>query len=238
MDSSGCPLWIDPGRAFRLDVKVSKYVADGEYGRDEHFEQLIKDRWNDKVAVLAVDVVNKYGQNANPSSGVTSAEGSAAVGNAQGSSVFDNVEDNADTYSSPPPYVPVEVEEDVDWAELTILVEPDDDGDAKKAADEDTVYEAMSFKAADERADEAARESVPIPTMTAEMQSDMAEAGVPVDDNVDDEPLFDWDRDNPDMSVSVCYPSVPDFRLAVRQHAIVNEFELETPHSKNQSSSG
>ena len=36
--------------------------------------------------------------------------------------------------------------------------------------DEDKVYEAMGFKAADERAEEAAREAIPIPTMIAEMQ--------------------------------------------------------------------
>jgi len=88
----------------------------------------------------------------------------------------------------------------------------------------------MGFKAADERVEEAARQAVHIPTMTAEMQSDMAEA----DDNVEEEPLFDWDRDNPDMSVGTCYPSMQDFRLAVKQHAIVNEFELATAHSDKQ----
>ena len=94
--------------------------------------------------------------------------------------------------------------------------------------------EAMGFKAVDERAEEAAREAVHIPTMTAEMQKDMGESVVPVDDNVPDEPMFQWDRDNPDMSVGVCYPSMDDFRLAVRQHAIVKEFELATAHSDTQ----
>jgi hypothetical protein len=67
--------------------------------------------------------------------------------------------------------------------------------------------------------------------MTAEMQEDMAEASVPVDDHADFEPMFDWDRDNPDMSVGVSYPSMDDFRLAVRQHTIVKESELATAHS-------
>ena len=120
----------------------------------------------------------------------------------------------------------VEEVEEVDWAELTIVAEPSEDGGAKEVADEDKVYEAMGFKAVDERAEEAAREAVPIPTMTAEMQSDMADGAVPVDDHVGEEPMFDWDRDNPDMSVGVSYPSMDDFRLAVRQHAIVKEFEL------------
>jgi hypothetical protein len=114
---------------------------------------------------------------------------------------------------------------------LTILAEPNEDGEAKEVVDEDKVYEAMGFKAADARAEEAAREAVPIPTMTAEMQSDMADVAVPVDDHVGEEPMFDWDRDNPDMSVGVSYPSMDDFTLAVRQHAIVKEFELHTAHS-------
>ena len=126
--------------------------------------------------------------------------------------------------------MPVEEAEEVDWAELTILVEPNEDGEAKEVADEDKVYEAMGFKAADERVDEAARKAVPIPTMTAEMQSDMIDGAVPVDDHVGEEPIFDWDMDNPDMSIGISYPSMDDFRLAMRQHAIVKEFELHTAH--------
>jgi len=59
----------------------------------------------------------------------------------------------------------------------------------------------------------------------------MVDAAVLVDDHVGEEPMFDWDRDNPDMSVGVSYPSMDDFRLAMRQHAIVKEFELHTAHS-------
>ena len=59
----------------------------------------------------------------------------------------------------------MEEAEEVDWAELTILAEPNEDGEAKEVADEDKVYEAMGFKVAEE----ATREVVPIPTMTAEM---------------------------------------------------------------------
>jgi hypothetical protein len=130
--------------------------------------------------------------------------------------------------------VPTDVPEPVDWANLTILPDGNDDGFAKVAVDEDKVYEAMGFKATDERTKEAAREAVPIPTMTSEMTRDMGEVVVPVDDNVPEEPVFEWDRGNPDMSVGVCYPSMDDFRLAVRQHAIIKEFELATAHSDTQ----
>jgi hypothetical protein len=128
--------------------------------RNEHFEQLINDRWNDRVAVLVVDVVNKHDQTANASSSVrctssvTSAQGSVAAHNAHGSAavgnadsdVPDNVEGTGDTCISPPLSMPVEAAEPVDWAELTILAGPDEDGEAKEAVDEDKVYEAMGFK--------------------------------------------------------------------------------------------
>ena len=67
--------------------------------------------------------------------------------------------------------------------------------------------------------------------MSAEMQADMNDVAVNVDDTVDVEPMHEWDRDNPDMSVGTCYPSMAEFRLAVRQHAIVKEFEYDTEHS-------
>jgi len=35
------------------------------------------------------------------------------------------------------------------------------------------------------------------------------------------------------MDVGAIYPSMPEFRLAVRQHAIVGEFELHTEKSDN-----
>ena len=59
-----------------------------------------------------------------------------------------------------------------------------------------------------------------------EVEEEMEAAAIPVDDNEATEPLFFYDRDNPDMSVGTLYPSMPQFRLAVKQHAIVKEFEL------------
>jgi hypothetical protein len=127
--------------------------------------------------------------------------------------------------------VPPEEAALVDWVELTILQEEKDDGEAKHATDEERVYEAMGFRPADERAEEAAREAIPIPQIPPEVQAEMAEAAILVDDHDGQEPMFDWDRENPDLSVGVSYPSMNDFRLAVRQHAIVKRFELATVHS-------
>jgi hypothetical protein len=48
----------------------------------------------------------------------------------------------------------------------------------------------------------------------------MDEAGIFVDDNGPEEPILDWDRDNPDMSVGTMYQNMVEFRLALKQHAI------------------
>jgi hypothetical protein len=119
----------------------------------------------------------------------------------------------------------------IDWTSLTIL-EDDDDGLQHQIVDEDQVYEAMGFKEANGRMEAEDRtDEVVIPAMSTQMHAEMEEAAVEVDDTVPEEPMFEWDRDNPDMSVGICYPSMPEFRLAMRQYAIVHEFEYETEKS-------
>lgn len=233
-----------PSQALSVWVVDSNSGSEWKIRKDEHFAQVIKARWDERVAALVVDVVrigddvqrSDNGSNFRSSiSGVTTGDCSAFHGNDRGSGFIpDNVEGTADTSSSPPPAppsMPNPIPAEVDWATLTTEQLLEDDGFAHAAADEDKVYEAMGFQAADERAEEAARRAVPIPAMSAEMTRDMEEAAVPVDDFAQEEPLFDWDRDNPDMSVGTCYPSMKDFRLAVKQHAIKGQFELITPHS-------
>ena len=104
---------------------------------------------------------------------------------------------------------------EVDWTTLTIIGQPDDDGLAKEVADEDKVYEAMGFKESEATIEEG-RQEVPILAMLEEMQADMSEAAVNVDGIVDEELMHEWDRDNPDLSVGTCYPSMTEFRLAIR----------------------
>jgi hypothetical protein len=67
--------------------------------------------------------------------------------------------------------------------------------------------------------------------MKSELQREIREAAIPMDDRETTEPVYDWDRDVPDMSVRTHYPCMYDFRLVVKQHAIVNEFELGTEKS-------
>jgi len=198
--------------------------------RDEHLQQMVKDRWNERKAFIVVDVVSKGGCTDKGSSAARCVSGVTNGSHVGPSHVPDDAEECGDTCSSPPPPPPpAEQPVAVDWNTLTIQENPDDDGLATQLVDEEQVYEAMGFKEAEEQ--EAARNEVPIPVITAEMEADMNEAAVNVDDTIDAEPMYEWDRDNPDMSVGTCYPNMDEFRLAVRQHAIKKEFELDTKHS-------
>jgi hypothetical protein len=115
----------------------------------------------------------------------------------------------------------------VDWSTLTVILDGDCDGKALDVVNEDEIYEAFGFK----QADEEQVDDIPIPNIPPEVQAEMEEAAIPVNDNIDAEPVFVWDRDNPDMTVGTLYPCMNDFRMAVKQHAIVNEFELGTEKS-------
>ena len=150
---------------------------------------MIKDRWDERLAFLSVDVVRKDGCTDNASSAASKARCVSGVTN-EPSDVPDDVEGCGDTCSSSslPSEQPVAV---VDWSSLTILETPADDGLATQLVDEDKVYEAIGFMEAEATEEAADREEVPIPGMTTEMQADMNEAAVNVDDTIEEEPMYE-----------------------------------------------
>ncbi|WVZ98256.1 hypothetical protein U9M48_043721 [Paspalum notatum var. saurae] len=190
---------------------------------DSHLMEMIDARLEDKVMYLSVEVVAKEGYKSAPSS--SSAHYHSAVSNGE-QCLADSIGFNvADTCSSP------NTGDIIDWDALTIIPEGDLDGDATILLDEDKFFEAMGLKAADELAAGDAMGEVPIPAVPNEIQAEMIEAAMLVDDIDAAEPIIDWDRDNPDISVGAVYPCMKDFRLAVKHYAVRNEFELGTEKS-------
>ena len=84
--------------------------------RDEHFQQMIKDRWDKRLVIIVVDIVRKDGSTGNGSSGASKARCVSGVtsGPIGGSRVvYDDVEGCDDTCSSPaetPTDLPIEVD--------------------------------------------------------------------------------------------------------------------------------
>lgn len=167
-------------------------------------------------------MTSKASDSAPPRFAVTNAEASYARTYAEGA---------GDTCTSPPGEIPQDQADELDWESLTIIPEGDKTDEQIPIVDEELIYDAIGLKDKNERAEEGRVEDIPIPGMCSEVQRDIAEEAIPVDDTEPTEPMYDWDRDNPDMSVGTHYPCMSDFRLTVMQYAIVNEFELGTEKS-------
>jgi hypothetical protein len=56
-------------------------------------------------------------------------------------------------------------------------------------------------------------------------------AAIPTSDVVPSEVLISYDKNNPPMVVGTLYPTMEEFKMAVRQYAINKEFDLETEKS-------
>lgn len=187
-------------------------------------------RWNQQVAHLCVEVVEKDGYQ---SAGTAGSNATGGLGYAT-SSVTDagaaeGVGGTGDMCSFPDHAK--EPFGQVDWSTLTIIVDAHYDGDMVTLADEDKLLEVMGFKEADEKAEEEVATEYGILVIPTKLQEDLRKARIPVDDKDDEDPVWDWDRDNLDMRVGTVYPCMSESRLVVRQHAIVEEFELGTEKS-------
>ena len=64
-----------------------------------------------------------------------------------------------------------------------------------------------------------------------EQSTDNDGAAIPVSDVIPNEVVITYDKDNPKMDLGTMYPSMKEFRLAVRQFAINDEFDLGTEKS-------
>jgi hypothetical protein len=107
---------------------------------------------------------------------------------------------------------------------MTILPKADVDDEATVLVNEDQIFQTLSFKVAYEGA--AAAEEVPIPNIPTAVEAEIKEGAILVHDSLNSKPVFSWDKDNPHMYVGTLYPCMDEFTMVVRQHAIVNEFEL------------
>lgn len=250
MDEQNHDVWFDVRMGYNLDKFVGDMASKIIWGRsqtiavwavdrdsavewklrrNEHLEHMIQDRLDVKVANLVVEVVEKEDYNNAKSQSSVGSKATSCVTSKEPVCPSAYGEGGEDTSTSPDQVEHAEYV--VDWSTLTNIPEEDADGDPNILVDEDKIYEAMGFKAADDRAEQESSKEVPIPVIPIELQLDMMDAAVEVDDRANAELVMDWDRDNPDMSVGTFFPCMYDFRQAVRQHAMMNEFEVGTEKS-------
>jgi len=155
-----------PSQTLQVWSVDSDSAAEWRIRRNEHFVKMIQSRLSDKFANVVVEVVYKDGYQQADSPLQQAARSVATSGvtseaHAQTSFPTSFAEGAGDTFKSHDQAE--QTFEVVDWTTLTILPDPEQDGEAFVIANEDEVYEAMGFKEVGEIADEVAREEAAIP---------------------------------------------------------------------------
>ena len=111
----------------------------------------------------------------------------------------------------------------IDWESIQIEYTWEHEG-REEIASEHAIYVHMGLDKEDER-EKNIREKACNNGSDSDDQDDYL-AAMPIDDIRQDEIKIMHDKRNPIMEAGSLYPSMVEFRLAVRQYAIINEFEL------------
>ena len=130
----------------------------------------------------------------------------------------------------------------VDWDNLHIADTNDDEGEGRQQViDEDQLFRLLGLRTEDDehrsQEQQASTEMENRPenrNATIEEEIDTAGAVIPVDDHVSEERILVYDPNNPCMDIGTVYPNMKEFRLAMRQLAINEEFELHIVKSEPQ----
>ena len=189
-------------------------------GDDAALSLAFFERIAEKKLMLFVDVEDKSGQILCKS---TVTEG------AMSNVVSDNVGTQVD--STDPP----DVGNVIDWDSLEIEPILEEQIDAPiRLMDEDAMYEFVGLRAEDERAEQAriaAEKEAANGSALLNMELEGPE--LLVDDIIPGEGSVVYDMEDPPMKVGTIYACMNEFRAAMRQHAIVGQFELGTEKSCN-----
>jgi hypothetical protein len=117
----------------------------------------------------------------------------------------------------------------VDWNSLWIVETHDEEG-LIELMSENQMYEILGLR-------EEETNVVPTKAFDCPMDenyvnvADLPISEIPVSDVVPNEVVISYDKNNPQMSVGIVYPSMEEFKMVVRQFAINKEFELGTEKS-------
>ncbi|WVZ73610.1 hypothetical protein U9M48_021896 [Paspalum notatum var. saurae] len=130
----------------------------------------------------------------------------------------------------PPPAVVGDVLPEIDWNSLQITGQ--DEEDRMEIVSEEQMCLLLGVRDEDERAQKREEDNQIVRAMHRTVQSDdTGGAGIPVVDSIPNEIIIAYDKDNPNMDIGSIYPTMKEFRMALRQFAIKKEFRLGTEKS-------
>jgi hypothetical protein len=113
----------------------------------------------------------------------------------------------------------------VDWDSLHIIETHDEEGRIELLS-EDQMYVFLGL-----RDEESGKVAASHDRVMVEEGSHDDDVVIPNNDDIPTELVISYDKDHPQMDFGMMYPSMDEFRLAVRQFVINEEFELGTAHS-------
>ncbi|XP_052155403.1 uncharacterized protein LOC127773379 [Oryza glaberrima] len=226
MKPSVCPSWIDPGNALRFLVRVAKYVANLEYGMlpmsEQDYDWWVDissgynlDKFHDEMASKIIwgpsQEIRVWGLDTEIGTEckLTTNE---EFGQWMNSMLDDKLVEFGVEVIYKKGYEPIEgianpVDSAIQGVSGVVTADPIDQSSAQ-------VLSAM---------------------ISAEVSSPGHEEGTgdtsSHPQNAEEANVVVELEDDPDMSVGTFYPSMDEFRMAVKQYAIVHEFELETEKS-------
>ena len=113
----------------------------------------------------------------------------------------------------------------VDWNSLQIVETHDEEGRIALIS-ENQMCELLGVRE---------KEHIIVPTEVFDRRmdehGDYDGAAIPTSDTVPSEVVISYDKNNPPMDVGTIYPTMEEFKMAVRQYAINKEFDLGTGKS-------
>jgi hypothetical protein len=125
----------------------------------------------------------------------------------------------------------------VDWSSL--VIEENDDAGFNVPVAEDHLFAFLGMRDEDERPMDTTADgtrahctNIDVTGNTNYEDVDTEGAAIPVDDHVSDEENIDYDLDNPTMEEGSTFPSMEVFRVALKQYAIMGEFDIGTLRSE------
>jgi hypothetical protein len=212
----------------RQQIAISEYdMGSGGERRlvdDKTFSVCFSDRQLDKKMFLYVDVEERS----------TDLLMQSAVTEVMSSNIVtDNADASATIVSTNDP-LSRHVIDEIDWDAIELEPIPDEQiGATIPLMDEDAMYEFVGLRAEDDRAEDerAADEARFAAEKEREGNVDLDGAELPVDDVIPGEQSVIYDREDPPMKVGTIDACMNEFRAAVRQHAIRNQFEIGTTKS-------
>jgi hypothetical protein len=119
----------------------------------------------------------------------------------------------------------------VDWS--TLLIEEEETDDYIVHVQEDTMYNLLGLEEEDQtvkvlrQAADDANAALVHANISVIDATDIEGAALPVDDLAPVEHFTFFDRDNPQMAVGDTFPSMDNFRMALKHYAIKREFDIK-----------